>query len=155
MTVKNAIYKVDDGKGSFDEIYFKTIAEQVFLDDNRDLQSALNLKEKLWEGAYYMSNTGQFVYPKKHLDKCLNGWVLIWSDYNPGSGVGNYNWFIAFIPKTGAFINSGNVLFSIPNNEDGGWVIKALYIKNDRLEGGSSEKINGWNDVVLREVWEC
>lgn len=39
MAVKNAVYKVDNGAGAFDEIMFKTKAEQVVFKDNTNLEN--------------------------------------------------------------------------------------------------------------------
>lgn len=42
MAVKNAVYKVDNGAGAFDELMFKTKAEQVDIGENSSLKQYLD-----------------------------------------------------------------------------------------------------------------
>lgn len=42
MAVKNAVYKVDNGAGAFDEIMFKTLAQMVSINGGGNLQEWLN-----------------------------------------------------------------------------------------------------------------
>ncbi|MDQ0150560.1 hypothetical protein ACFO6R_12760 [Eubacterium multiforme] len=156
MAVKNAIYKVDDGKGGFDEINFKTNAAQIYFNDGKNLEDKFNKKTLLWKGSHYL-NKGDTEVLSKKLSECANGISLIFSDYDPGTSNktgNNYNWYEKFVSKDGSYVNSGNYLISIPCNEDGGWIIKAIYVKDDRLEGCSNNSMKDWNDVVLREIWE-
>lgn len=47
MAVKNAVYKVDNGNGEFDEIHLKTKAAQVFMDNGVDLESGFHTNKSL------------------------------------------------------------------------------------------------------------
>lgn len=111
--------------------------------------------EPLWSGCIYL-NKGQNVPISKNIKECRNGWVLIFSDYDPGgnSSGNNYNYVARFIPKNSQIINSGNMLFLIPNTENGANTVKVAYIKEREIQGQSVEGISGWNDVVLRQVLE-
>lgn len=110
-------------------------------------------KAPLWNGATYLS-TNMNITPTKPLSECQNGWILVFSDYDPGDGEKNWNWVSFIVPKNAALVNRGNTLFSVPLAETGGWTIKAANITNTQIIGGSSEEISGWNDVVLRQVLE-
>lgn len=66
-TVKNAIYKVDNGV-DFDEIHFRTKASQVVCDDGKILE--VKLEEKANKGVIKISPT------------LLNGWKTL-SGYEP------------------------------------------------------------------------
>ena len=55
MAVKNAVYKVDNGAGGFDEIMFKTKAEQVVLKNGQTLEEKLKRNELYVD---FRSNTG-------------------------------------------------------------------------------------------------
>ena len=155
MTKKNAVYKVADGKGGFDEIMLKSIAEQIFFNDNKNLQEKLFMKEKLWEGCTYL-NKGQNFRVSKPISQCQNGWILVFSDYDVGGNPNgnNYNFCTHVVHKDSLVVNGGNVLFSIPNSESGGWTIKAAYILDNEIQGQSIEGLDGWNDVVLRQIIE-
>ncbi len=156
MTAKNGVYKVDDGKGGFDEINFKTIAAQVFFSDGENLDDKINRKPVLWQGSSYLIKKSAIVRPSKPISKCQNGWVLVFSDYDVGgNGVGNnYNYSIHYVPKNSMVVNSGNVFFLVPNTENGNSVVKACYIKDNEIQGQSLDNVDGWNDVVLRQVLE-
>lgn len=161
MTKKNAVYKVDNGQGGFDEIMFKTISEQVFFDDETSLKDKFYDKKLIWKGSNYMVGP-DVVNLSKKISECMNGIILVWSDYDPGAGnEGNdFNWVPTFIPKTGKFLNnSGDVLLVVPRIENDApaterIVIKALYVKDNKLIGKKENNYNLGNDVVLREVWE-
>lgn len=154
--MQKGTYRVDNGDGTYTDIAFETVAEQVFLKDGIDLQTHLDKKALLWRGSHYM-NKGDVIILPKQLSDCMNGIKLVFSDYDPGMANhtgNNYNWYEKFVGKDGSFINSGNYLIEIPTGEDGGSTTKALYVKNDRIEGCSSKNVSDWNDVVLREIWE-
>ena len=38
--------------------------------------------EPLWTGCHFVTNT-QTITPSKKLSECRNGWILVWSDYDP------------------------------------------------------------------------
>ena len=112
-------------------------------------------KTPLWQGCTYL-NKGQNFKVNKPLSKCQNGWILVFSDYDPGGNPnGNdFNFCTHIVHKNSLIVNKGNVLFSIPNSESGGWTIKAAYIKDNEIQGQSVETVAGWNDVVLRQILE-
>lgn len=110
-------------------------------------------QEELWTGAYYMSDT-QTVTPTKKLTACRNGWILIWSDYNPGDGVGNYDFAYSYVPKFIATKHPGaGHLFNVPRTPDG-MIVKYLNISDTKIEGNAGNELGDDNDVVLRYVLE-
>ncbi len=112
-------------------------------------------KEPLWQGATYLSKGMNFKVSKP-ISECQNGWILVFSDYDPGGNPNGNNWNFCthVVHKNSLVVNGGNVLFSIPSNESGGWTIKAAYILDNEIQGQSMENIDGWNDVVLRQILE-
>lgn len=126
--------------------------------------------EPLWTGAAYMQhNTGsdpQIVTPKKSLSNCQHGWLLLWSDYDPGQGVNTNSDFVTtIIPKraySGQKWAGGAFYCDIPaysgSNENDPTtekrIIKILKIYDTKIEGHSLNKKGGRDDVVLRAVYE-
>lgn len=156
MSIIKSEFNVLKESGEYDTYFPKTSADVVMFDDNISLLDKINKKTLLWRGSHYM-NKGDVIILPKLLSDCMNGIKLVFSDYDPGmeNKIGNnYNWYEQFVGKDGSFINSGNYLVEVPTGEDGGSTTKALYIKNDRIEGCSSRNVKDWNDVVLREIWE-
>lgn len=113
----------------------------------------------LWTGEMYMS-TNQSVTPSKSLSNCKNGWMLLWSDYNPGSGSANTDFVTSFIPKraySGQAWNGGKFLCAVPRfaEEDGEAItVKSLAVYDTKLEGYSINTALNRNDVVLRAIYE-
>lgn len=117
----------------------------------------------LWTGAIYpiASHT---VTPSKPLSKCMHGWMLLWSDYDPGTGANNSEIVTTFIPKrtvTGNQWNGETTLFEIPINVGTGSdvdterrVIKTVTVYDNRFVGAASNSQDERNDVVLRAVYE-
>lgn len=125
--------------------------------------------EPLWSGAAYMQHTDaepQTVTPTKSLSNCQHGWLLLWSDYDPGQGVGSNSDFVTtMIPKrayTGQKWAGGAFYCDVPcysgSNEDDPStekrIIKILKIYDTKIEGHPLNKKGGRDDVVLRAVYE-
>lgn len=115
----------------------------------------------LWSGAYYMNAT-QTVTPSKALSKCRNGWVLVWSDYDPDtSKPTGADHFTTVIPKLngGAATWSGqSVTLAIPTALSDSGVLtmagKRIYVHDTKIVGHAANRIAPANDVVLRAVYE-
>jgi hypothetical protein len=118
-----------------------------------------------WKGGQtvlYTSTSGiyltadQTVTPTKKLSQTKNGWILIFSDYDPGVGANNYDWTTnTIIPKfMGANHNGQPNLFAIPSNSTGTVVTKKAYVYDDKIVGHDDNTANGANDVVLRYIIE-
>lgn len=123
----------------------------------------------LWTGAYYMSSsngTPQTVKPSKKLSECRNGWVLVWSDYDPSTGAKNntdiHHDYVFKKNCAGANWSGQCMLCDIPrymgsnaNDVDTERrILKAIYIHDDRIEGSYQGSYDERNDVVLRTVYE-
>lgn len=113
----------------------------------------------LWTGTFYMQDT-QTITPTKPLNQCRNGWILVWSDYDPGTQTANnYDWAYTYVPKT-AVLNQ-HTMFAIPRNlestTDPKVTNKSLRFTNTTITGHANNRIDApvYNtDVVLREVRE-
>ena len=122
----------------------------------------------LWSGAMYMSSpnsTPQTVTPSKKLSECRTGWLLLWSDYDAGSGSNDADFVTTMIPKndpSGNKWGGKSFLCDIPryvgsNAEDVDTerrIIKPIYVHDDRIEGSYQNDKDERNDVVLRAVYE-
>ena len=122
----------------------------------------------LWSGQYYMSSpnsTPQTVTPSKKLSECRTGWLLLWSDYDPGSGSNDADFVTTVIPKgtpSGDKWAGKSFLCDIPrfvgsNTDDVDTerrIIKPIYVHDDRIEGSYQNDKDERNDVVLRAVYE-
>lgn len=122
----------------------------------------------LWSGAMYMTSsdgTPQTVTPSKKLSACRTGWLLLWSDYDPGSGANDADFATTIIPKnnpSGGTWGGKSFLCDIPryvgsNAEDVDTerrIIKPIYVHDNRIEGSYQNAYDERNDVVLRAVYE-
>ncbi|MBT2735131.1 hypothetical protein [Bacillus sp. ISL-7] len=115
----------------------------------------------LWTGASYPSGAPAApVVPTKKLSECRNGWIICWSDYNPGEGSNDYDFVTNVIPKWyGAAMNGKSHLFTIPiglSSTEYTITNKRLYIYDDKIVGhddNSAATIIA-NDAVIRAILE-
>lgn len=122
----------------------------------------------LWSGETYMqsvNSTPQVVTPSKKLSECRTGWMLLWSDYDPGDGSNDTDFCTTFIPK---FTPSGGtwggkcfycdipmyVGSDVTDLSTEKRCIKPVYVHDDCLKGSYQNTSGGRNDVVLRAVYE-
>lgn len=123
----------------------------------------------LWTGKLYMAGTDstpQTVTPSKKLSECRNGWLLLWSDYDPDTSTANdADFATTIIPKsnaTGGNWNGKSFLCDIPryigsnvNDVDTERrIMKTLYIYDNYIKGSPNNNKDDRNDVVLRAVYE-
>lgn len=122
----------------------------------------------LWSGQYYMSSpnsTPQTVTPSKKLSECRTGWLLLWSDYDPGTGSNDSDFVTTVIPKnnpSGGTWGGKSFLCDIPryvgsNTDDVDTerrIIKPIYVHDDCIKGSYQNDKDERNDVVLRAVYE-
>lgn len=120
----------------------------------------------LWKhesnGGYYMT-ASQTVTPSKALDKCRNGWLLLWSDYDPStSTTNNADFCTTTIPKrngTGSLWSGQGFFCTVPtymteSTDVDNFHIKKVYVHNDKLVGYVGNNVEDRRDVVLRAVYE-
>ncbi|WP_425483985.1 phage tail spike protein [Lacticaseibacillus absianus] len=110
----------------------------------------------LWSGGYYMTGT-QIITPSVPLNKCLNGWVLLWSYYNSGAQADS-DWNTTIINKNWAAAHSGTGIVTPLSTASGSVrTQKYLFVTNTTLKGYTSGSGgNGSGDAakfVLREVY--
>ena len=122
----------------------------------------------LWTGAMYMSSsngTPQVVTPSKKLSECQHGWLLLWSDYDPGDGANDADFVTTMIPKrnaTGGTWGGKSFLCDIPryvgsdatDTSTEKRIIKPIYVHDDCIKGSYQNASGDRNDVVLRAVYE-
>lgn len=122
----------------------------------------------LWSGAIYMTSTDsnpQTVTPSKKLSECRTGWLLLWSDYDPGDKANDSDFVTTMIPKnnpSGGTWGGKSFLCDIPryigsNVEDVDTerrIIKVIYVHDDCIKGSYQGSYDERNDVVLRAVFE-
>lgn len=113
----------------------------------------------LWTGAYLMTSNNT-VTPAKPLSKCAKGWILVWSDYNPGEGAQNADFVTTIIPKksfNGGTWSNHKFLCTVPQYSTIGSNIinvKTLYISDDKIVGDALNDQNERNDICLRAIYE-
>lgn len=122
----------------------------------------------LWSGNAYLNSpnsTPQTVTPSKKLSQCRTGWLLLWSDYDPGVGSNDSDFVTTIIPKkkpNGSNWSGQSFYCDIPryigsnvNDVDTERrIIKSIYIHDDCIKGSFNNDKDERNDVVLRAVYE-
>lgn len=141
--------------------------EQTFQEYNGNADTLdteiFNLKnitqDTLWSGFMYLQD-GQSVNPTKNLASCRNGWILVWSDFDPSNTVNNWDFVFTYIPKRYPQLHSGaSMLVTIPifqTSTTTGSTVKQFQVNDTTLVGNenNSSSTIGANDVVLRYVLE-
>lgn len=110
-----------------------------------------NNQDLLWSGERYPTDT-QTIRPDKKLSECKSGWLLMWQNYNPGSGSTNSNFQYVYIPKTHGITKDGYGVSVWVHSSGSIATRKYIYVYDDRIVGHS---INGAGDarqVALTEV---
>lgn len=127
-----------------------------------------NDPDPLWTGASYMHSPGgkpQVVTPSKKLSECQHGWLLMWADYDPGSGVSDIDLVTTMIPKTnpsGGKWGGKAFLCDVPryvgsdpdNTATEKRIIKVIYVHDDCIKGSFQNASGDRNDVCLRAIYE-
>lgn len=145
---------------SNNKIYTNYLDNNVWRGWKRLEQYDDTTKTELWTGAFYpvASHT---ITPSKKLSECRNGWILLWSDYDSGSGANDYDFTYCYIPKySGIGFMSGKqhsfslASFSSPTTNT--TIVKKLYIYDDKVVGHDDNGLDTTltNDVCLRAILE-
>ena len=118
--------------------------------------------QPLWTGASYMTEV-HTITPSKSLSECRNGWLLLWSDYDPGDGANNTDFAASIIPKrayTGQKWSGGQWYCDVPRYSAGsatdseGRSIKLLLVHDTKIVGTEHNSAAPRNDIVLRAIYE-
>lgn len=148
----------DDTSNLADCDNFKVVDGRMYLNEKPLGTSNSRI---VWSGAVIL-NASNLVLPNKTISECEHGWVLVWSDFDPGTPgtVNDYDWATSVIPKEIVETYEGAIHYwMIPANVTSTTMthtIKQGFVYKDRIEGhntNSSSTING-NDVLLRYVIE-
>lgn len=116
-------------------------------------------QETLWNGSAFMGSTST-VTPTKKISECRNGWVLIWSDYDPDVGARNWDFQTTMIFKEQVAKYPGAAMtFPLAYYHDSttvGVTAKTLYIHDDKITGhvANDSNANNGTDICLRNVIE-
>src|SRR5690606_7177346 len=118
-------------------------------------QKILLSGDVLWFGASYV-NASTTIYSSKNIYDCTKGWILVWSDYDPGVGANDWDFAFTYIPKEFVMLHGGRAtMHSVPINTAGETVSKILYVYNDRIQGHANNDSNvSIKDACLRYVIE-
>ncbi|WP_239544118.1 siphovirus ReqiPepy6 Gp37-like family protein [Virgibacillus halotolerans] len=115
----------------------------------------------LWaDGAVYLL-ASHTLYPEKPLQYCKNGWILEWSNYNPGVGATDTDWQYTYVAKNTSVdatsSNGARVYLRSGNTNE---VLKYFIIRGggDRITGHDNNgKLMNGNDnrnMALRTIYE-
>ena len=118
--------------------------------------------QPLWTGALYLK-ANQTVTPTKALSRCKNGWLLLWSDYNPDtSSATDADYATSLIPKanqSGDSWTGKGFFFDVPRYSGSAQtsesrVIKRATVYDTKIVGHADNTQPSRDDVVLRAVYE-
>ena len=111
-------------------------------------------RQTLWNGGWYMAEN-QTVTPSKTLSACQNGWVMVWCDYDPATGVGNdYNYVFHYIHKNSYLSGKNSLWTCATDGGDNKDFTKLLYITDTNIKGHSGNSSGNGNDIILKYVME-
>lgn len=150
LFLKSGAESGSDDKADYDNLLVSNGAARI----NGKPISVSPDQAPLWSGVYFMYGS-QSLRPKKRLLDCANGWVFVWSDYDPAEGVTNdYNWAYTFIPKKHASLNGTSTQHMFSGGSTFGVIHKELYISNTTVSGKDTNDDASNDDAVLRYVYE-
>jgi hypothetical protein len=129
--------------------WFGSVHTAVFKGWNEVVTNNMTQAE-LWTGAGYPP-AASTIPPTKKLSECRNGWILVWSDFVPGTGANDYDFYTSVVPKYyGTAQNGKSHLFVIPTSLGTtafSTTGKRLYIYDDKIVGHDDNSFNGTNNV--------
>lgn len=120
-----------------------------------------NGQDTLWSGFMFLQD-GQTVNPTKNLAACRNGWILVWSDFDPSPSnkVNDWDFVFTYIPKRFAQLHTGaSLLANIPITQTASTIastVKQFAVNDTSVIGNANNSSStiGANDVVLRYILE-
>ena len=107
--------------------------------------------QPIWEGKNQLSEYDT-ITPEKAITDCNIGWLLVWSDADNRDYPNNYNYATTLVPKTNLIVGSGTFFCTVPTNEDGTIVVKAIYITETQIKGFKGNDSGNNADAILRQV---
>ena len=156
------IHLIIKGKkdGNFEELYPKTLADNVILDNGKSLQElAYEIEELqasnllLWEGESY-PDASQTIKPSKPLKDCLNGWEIRSQSYTKGEGLNRQQFQYRYIRKTHALYDDGRSVRFVLSNAGGAVMQKFVYIYNDKIEGHDFNTEDDNHKLAISGIFE-
>lgn len=144
--------------GTFQELYPKTLANNVNLNNGKTVQEFANdtvnkypSNVQLWAGERYPDDT-QTVIVSKPLGECFGGWVLRWQRYQDSTVV-NQQIQYSYIPKQHASFSGAGTRVML-GKSGGISVSKYFYISGSTITGHASNRESGNEEIVLTGVFE-
>lgn len=112
-----------------------------------------NNNRVLWEGAS-MPVASTVITPEIPLDKTVNGWVLVWSDYDPPTSTAKeLNYTLTLIHKTQPKKETIHSVGSFLDDTSSKTTTKILTHTNTTITGNDNNSLNTESkDVVLRQI---
>jgi hypothetical protein len=140
----------------------RTINDEVDNIDKRVLSmEAFSTETPLWTGANIMGS-GASIKPSKKLSECKNGYIVVWTGYNTGSGASNTR-FQTFMVHKGMLSNIPldrialycPLVFTHYDTGNYEQTMKQLLIYDDRIEGFAGNDTDSKNrGMCLKFVFE-
>lgn len=124
---------------------------------DKKINDFLPTQETLWTGAALIVSTTT-ISPTKKLSECRNGWILVWSDYDPGVGSNDSNFAYTFIPKKIASLQNGKNhnfdMLAMFGDDYVRMTGKTVNVFDDKITGNdvNNKSANYADDVCLRYV---
>ena len=122
----------------------------------RNVVATKHCGRQLWDGGQYMTSN-QVVTPMAKLSDCLNGWLLQWQRYNPGSGLDNSRYFYQPITKAHPSGKGITTYISAPASAtDNGGVpaaTKYVYVTDTTITGYDANSVSPGNNWALSGVF--
>jgi hypothetical protein len=153
------------GSGITAEISGTSGAPRVILSaDSSVTKNADFAINRLWQGASF-PNGSTTITPSKKLSECRNGWILLWSDYDPSpvSAPNDFHYVQSVIHKGQTqYPVGGGTLFKVPTGDNNAAVnskimVKGLVVSDSSVRGYDSNYEDSSpyaNDACLRAIYE-
>jgi len=145
---------------SWKELYPKTLAGNVKLEDGRsleaykeDVDSRFPDNLALWEGSRYPT-ADQTTTPTKKLSECANGWLLRWQGYTTGEGLTTNFYQYSYIPKIHSRHDPGRPIRFVLAQTNGMTVYKYVFTHDDRLIGHDTNGDGDNSNIALSGIFE-
>lgn len=122
----------------------------------RNVVATKHCGRQLWDGGQYMTSN-QVVTPMAKLSDCLNGWLLQWQRYNPGTGLDNSRYFYQPITKAHPSGRGITLYISAPasatNNGGVPAATKYIYVTDTTITGYDANSVSPGNNWALSGVF--
>lgn len=102
----------------------------------------------LWNGIQYPSGS-QTATPQKKLSECMNGWIVGWMGYVPGSGATDAQIQYTYIPKYHGHFYGGKGVRVQLGHSGGSARSKYIYVHDDKITGHNTNSDSPNNSIAM------